>query len=153
MGTIRRVEIRYYSEHGYLTTNLDDLDIDVKGGIFFNLPVLKNVTYTGGNEVIASITRNSNTFSVCRGASEGLFLASGWIPETLFSELAKDAEATITMIEIGIISLESLYIAVIAHSSQKSTIKDYFMRNPESEKFILLQRSIKLLLWLCHFWF
>ncbi|OQX87808.1 MAG: hypothetical protein B6D55_02065 [Candidatus Omnitrophica bacterium 4484_70.2] len=59
LGTIRRVEIRYYSEHGYLTTNLDDLDIDVKGGIFFNLPVLKNVTYTGGDEVVASITRNS----------------------------------------------------------------------------------------------
>jgi len=58
LGAVRRAQLRYYSEHGITTAAAGDLDYDVPTLRYFSAPAPVAATYTGGNENLATITRN-----------------------------------------------------------------------------------------------
>ncbi|MCM8823137.1 MAG: prepilin-type N-terminal cleavage/methylation domain-containing protein [Candidatus Omnitrophica bacterium] len=60
LGVIRSSLLRYYSERGALTANLNDLDVEMPTFKYFNAPTLAAVVlYTGGAANMASIVRNA----------------------------------------------------------------------------------------------
>ena len=62
LGAVRRAELRYYSEQGKMTGVITDLDYDAPAtNRYFNNPTPVAATYTGGNETIATITRNGTS--------------------------------------------------------------------------------------------
>lgn len=77
LSAIRNAQIRYYVEHGYLTNNLSDLDVDIEWRRFFDSPVPVKSNYTGGDEVVAKITRNATKVNPGYGAYELSIQADG----------------------------------------------------------------------------
>ena len=60
LGGLRSAQLRYYSEHGITTNAIKDLDYDIPTLKYFDDPVPKNNVYTGGSEVLGTITRKKD---------------------------------------------------------------------------------------------
>ena len=59
LGAIRSAQLRYYSEHGKLTSTTTDLDYDVSTPKFFGAGAPVASIYRGTTEPVATIRRNS----------------------------------------------------------------------------------------------
>jgi len=60
LGILRGAQLRYYAEHGHFTDVLDEVDVKIPLGKYFNLPQLHTPSYGDGiEEAVASIQRNN----------------------------------------------------------------------------------------------
>ena len=60
LGILRNAQLRYYVEHGRFTNILDEVDVKIPSGKFFNLPQLHTPSYGDGVErEVVSIQRNN----------------------------------------------------------------------------------------------
>lgn len=59
LGAVRRAEIRYYSEHGVLTSSGAQIDLELPPKKFFTSFVMSTPTYTGGTEIMANAERSA----------------------------------------------------------------------------------------------
>jgi prepilin-type N-terminal cleavage/methylation domain-containing protein len=57
LGSLRAAQLRYYTQHGRLANNVDDLDVDVLGLKYFDMPQVIDPLYSDENVMIAWIQR------------------------------------------------------------------------------------------------
>jgi len=61
LGGVRSAQLRYYAEHGITTAAAGDLDYDISSLKYFGNPAPAAGVYTGGNEILGTITRNGTS--------------------------------------------------------------------------------------------